>query len=174
MDKKFKIKGTCKNETPVELQFDTYEEALKEANGWTFYGDVQIYECTDFIPRRRTQIEEIASYEDAIKYLDRKERLPIWSTNDRYINLLTAFYKLRIIAEAWNKIDGFIPNANNHKYYPTFHFDEDAQRFYWSGIEFAGNGYGSLNLNICFKSAFRAKQFGVQFIDLWNEVLKLK
>lgn len=94
--------------------------------------------------------------------------------NRKDIKALIALNRLFTITRAWNKEDGFIPNfldGSQIKYYPYFVYDRDAAKFILGN---AGNTVccDALCLNrICFKSEVRAKQFGEQFIDLFNQIL---
>ena len=88
---------------------------------------------------------------------------------------MIALNELFTIAEAWNKEDGFVPDfsdINQWKYFPWFIYNNDA-----AGFVFAATTYMATYANayfgsrLCFKTEERARQFGEQFIDLWNKVL---
>lgn len=71
---------------------------------------------------------------------------------------MIALNRLFTITEAWNKEDGFVPDfsdTHQNNWFPLFKYDKDAASF------------GS---RICFISHLRAKQFGKQFEELYNEV----
>nr|DAM25336.1 MAG TPA: hypothetical protein [Caudoviricetes sp.] len=90
--------------------------------------------------------------------------------NPKHIDALIALNKLFTLAEAWNKEDGFVPDfsdINQDKYFPWFKYiKEDA----WFACVRTGNIPVTLGTRLCFKSEERAKQFGMQFADLYNKV----
>lgn len=95
--------------------------------------------------------------------------------NPNHVEALIALNELFTIAEAWNKADEFVPdfsNGNQDKWFPWFYYDKDAAGFV-SASTYAAPSYAFaiIGSRLCFKSANRARQFGKQFIDLWNKVL---
>lgn len=95
--------------------------------------------------------------------------------NPKHVKALISLNELFTIAEAWNKEDGFVPDYSNYKqdkWFPWFVYDKDAAGFVcaatYSTPSYANAYFGS---RLCFKTANRARQFGKQFIDLWNDVL---
>ena len=85
-----------------------------------------------------------------------------------------AFYKLSIIAKAWNKIDGFVPDfskVNQVKYYPWFVYKSTHAGFVYANTDntalYANANIGS---RLCFKSASTAQKFGDTFTALYNEM----
>ena len=95
--------------------------------------------------------------------------------NPNHVEALIALNELFTIAEAWNKADEFVPdfsNGNQDKWFPWFYYNKDAAGFVYAYTNLAPSytdaAFGS---RLCFKSANRARQFGKQFIDLWNKVL---
>lgn len=97
-----------------------------------------------------------------------------WSLNPKHFEALDALNKLFTIAQAWNIMDGFVPdfsNRNQDKWFPWFVYDKDAAGFVYaytlSTPSYAAAGIGS---RLCFKSFARAAQFGKQFADLYNKV----
>lgn len=138
----------------------------------------------------------VTSYEEARKYLggkpnndftvakkvvsgncvklDEVTRL-VKDINPSHVKALIALNELFTIAQAWNKEDEFEPdfsNSNQYKYFPWFVYDNGA-----AGFVFAYTYYTAMHTNanigsrLCFKTPERARQFGEQFIDLWNDVL---
>lgn len=92
----------------------------------------------------------------------------------QHVEALVALNKLFTIAEAWNKEEGFIPDFSDEKqdkWFPWFRYDQDSERFVCMDTHYAPTrthvGIGS---RLCFKTSERAKQFGEQFIDLYNKV----
>lgn len=95
--------------------------------------------------------------------------------NPNHVEALIALNELFTIAEAWNKADEFVPdfsNGNQDKWFPWFYYNKDAAGFVYAYTN-AAPSYSSADIGsrLCFKSANRARQFGKQFIDLWNKVL---
>lgn len=133
--------------------------------------------------------EQIKSFEDAVRFLgidevDNEDYLfymqgfpvPILANDEDIIRKINAYAKLITIATAWNKIDGFVPDweyTSQYKYFPLFEYSRDAAGFVCtntlSTATVASANYGS---RLCFKTRERAKQFGEQFIDLWNDLLR--
>lgn len=94
--------------------------------------------------------------------------------NPRHLDALIAMNQLFTIAEAWNKVDGFVPDFSDckqGKWFPWFKYDKDAAGFVFAYTartpSSAGANFGS---RLCFKSSERAAQFGKQFADLYNKV----
>lgn len=138
----------------------------------------------------------VTSYEEARKYLggkpnndftvakkvvsgncvklDEVTRL-VKDINPSHVKALIALNELFTIAQAWNKEDEFEPdfsNSNQYKYFPWFVYDNGSAGFvsaYTSNTAAAANAY--FGSRLCFKTPERARQFGEQFIDLWNDVL---
>lgn len=95
--------------------------------------------------------------------------------NPNHVEALIALNELFTIAEAWNKADDFVPdfsNGNQDKWFPWFYYDKDAAGFVSAHTHVTPSytvaHFGS---RLCFKTANRARQFGKQFIELWNKVL---
>ena len=95
--------------------------------------------------------------------------------NPKHVKAIIAFNRLCTIAQAWNKEDDFTPdfsNRNQEKWFPWFVYSDDAAGFVYADTYYAATSatayFGS---RLCFKTSARARQFGEQFIDLWNQVL---
>lgn len=95
--------------------------------------------------------------------------------NPKHVKALISLNELFTIAEAWNKEDGFVPdysNRNQDKWFPWFIYDKDAAGFVCASTTYTPSGaYAIFGSRLCFKTANRARQFGKQFIDLWNDIL---
>lgn len=96
------------------------------------------------------------------------------SINPNHFEALDALNKLFTIAQAWNTMDGFVPDFSNkkqEKWFPWFKYNKDVAGFVCIGVSHtsynAAAHYGS---RLCFKTSERAKQFGKQFSDLYNMV----
>lgn len=93
--------------------------------------------------------------------------------NIKHLNVLIALNRLFTIAEAWNKEDGFVPDfsdTHQNKWFPLFKYDKDAARFVCVDTGHTFMTYAGFGSRICFISHLRAKQFGKQFEELYNEV----
>ena len=95
--------------------------------------------------------------------------------NPKHVKAIIAFNRLCTIAQAWNKEDDFTPdfsNRNQEKWFPWFVYSDDAAGFVFAvTADTATTAYASIGSRLCFKTSARARQFGEQFIDLWNQVL---
>ena len=94
--------------------------------------------------------------------------------NPKHIEALVALNRLFTIAEAWNKLDGFVPDFSDfdkEKWFPWFNYDNDTERFVYTATNLAPANVGApFGSRICFKTSERAKQFGKQFEELYNQV----
>ena len=95
--------------------------------------------------------------------------------NPTHMKALISLNKLFTIAQAWNKEDDFTPdfsNRNQTKWFPWFTYsDKDAGFVYANTTATATLADATIGSRLCFKTSARARQFGEQFIDLWNDVL---
>jgi hypothetical protein len=95
--------------------------------------------------------------------------------NPKHVKALIALNELFTIAQAWNKEDGFTPDfsdRNQTKWFPWFVYSDDAAGFVYANTNFtAANAAANFGSRLCFKTSARARQFGEQFIDLWNDFL---
>ncbi len=95
--------------------------------------------------------------------------------NPSHVEALIALNELFTIAQAWNKADDFVPDYSDRrqdKWFPWFVYDKDRAGFVCAATNNApSNAAAYVGSRLCFKSANRARQFGEQFIDLWNKVL---
>ncbi len=95
--------------------------------------------------------------------------------NPKHVKALIALNKLFTIAQAWNKEDDFKPdfsNRNQTKWFPWFVYSDEAAGFVCaSTYHAAAYALAYFGSRLCFKTSDRARQFGEQFIDLWNDFL---
>lgn len=95
--------------------------------------------------------------------------------NPKHVKAIIAFNRLCTIAQAWNKEDDFTPdfsNRNQEKWFPWFVYSDDAAGFVFAVTNLTASAAGAhFGSRLCFKTSARARQFGEQFIDLWNQVL---
>jgi hypothetical protein len=126
--------------------------------------------------RKENEPVDLTSFEGCCSYLDIGTVLPdVSGLPEKHANAIVSNYKLWVIAEAWNKQDGFVPNYSNNqkKYYPRFYkcspvafaFDRSI-----CDLAFADAGSGS---RLAFKTPERSREFGKMFIDLHNDVLSI-
>ena len=120
----------------------------------------------DFIVDKKRLSKSIDPIKDAEKLI--KE------LNPKHIEALVALNRLFTIVEAWNKADGFEPdfsNRNQAKWYPWFGYNKDAAEFACTGsLNAPSTAHASSGSRLCFKTEERARQFGEQFIELYNKV----
>ena len=96
---------------------------------------------------------------------------------DDHIKAIQSLYMLVIIAQAWNKIDGFTPDWSDGrqlKYFPWFAYIENKGNagFVSARTNRTAAGTGAnFGSRFCFKSSNRARQFGEMFTDLFNDFL---
>jgi hypothetical protein len=121
--------------------------------------------------------ETVTSYESAMKYLgiDETDCVQISGINPKHKKAIIAMNKLFTIAEAWNKADGFIPDYSDRsqwKWWPWFVYKPQHAGFVCANtLSALSSADATLGSRLCFKTENRARQFGEQFIDLWNDVL---
>lgn len=94
--------------------------------------------------------------------------------NPKRIESRIALNKLVIMAEAWNKEDGFVPDFSNPKqakWFPWLKYDKDAAGFVYAGtFSTTSLAKAYISPRVCFQTSKRARQFCEQFIDLYNKV----
>lgn len=113
---------------------------------------------------------DIQSYEDALKYLGRD---PIPETGDESVD---AFIKLKTIAEAWNKIDGFevvYDSDASTKYYPYFWKNAYSGFGYCDSLDGVSASYADVGGQLCFSTSKIAILFGDMFRELYAKYLML-
>ncbi|WP_289192111.1 hypothetical protein [Xylanibacter rodentium] len=95
--------------------------------------------------------------------------------NPKHMKALVALNELFTIAQAWNKEDNFTPdfsNRNQTKWFPWFVYSNANAGFVCARtFNTATIASAHIGSRLCFKTSDRARQFGEQFIDLWNDVL---
>jgi hypothetical protein len=137
---------------------------------------------TDFDIREKEvqdPLEIVTSYEKACEYLGRDEHVGITTTGENpHTGAILAMFKLVTIAEAWNKIDGFVPDFTNRsqdKWFPYFYYEKESAGFVFAHANDAPSRTGAnVGSRLCFKSSNRAREFGKSFIDLFNEFFLFK
>lgn len=123
----------------------------------------------------------------AIEEVDEKEKISernlpledvarlVTDINPKHIEAQLALNKLVSMAEAWNKLDGFVPyfsNRRQKKWFPWFTYEKATERFVFSSTVYtSASAFANIGSRLCFKTQERAEQFGKQFINLYNKVL---
>lgn len=124
--------------------------------------------------------ERIPNFMSAVLYLQAKGLWPkrinhlgfLGRLNPKHFEALDTLNKLFTIAQAWNLMDGFVPDFSNweqEKWFPWFRYDDDIAKFVYEVTNHT-DASGSFGTRICFKTSERAAQFGKQFADLYNKV----
>lgn len=184
--KKYQLKK--QNEDEVLGTYDSKQEAtyamdeiIEDNNDDLDEEDVDWLTPFEFFLNEIEVKEEINvlvdSYEAATRYLGYQAdvKTKITGINPKHIKALIALNALFTIADAWNKADDFVPdysNRNQYKYFPWFEYNDDTAGFVYANTAYAATyAYASIGSRLCFKTRERAKQFGNQFIDLWNDFL---
>lgn len=94
---------------------------------------------------------------------------------DDHIKAMQSLYMLVIIAQAWNKIDGFTPDwsdGSQWKYFPWFAYKKNkGHAGFVYALRTATYANADVGSRLCFKSSNRARQFGKMFTDLFNDFL---
>lgn len=119
--------------------------------------------------------KEVMNYESAIKIIGPTEFFHVRVTQQN-VNALIALNKLFTIAEAWNKLDSFVPNFSNwsqEKWIPWFEQASLTGKLDLRVVRSFADINRGFGPRLCFKTRERAIQFGEQFVDLYNDVLLL-
>lgn len=184
--KKYQLKK--QNEDEVLGTYDSKQEAtyamyeiIEDNNDDLDEEDVDWLTPFEFFLNEIEVKEEINvlvdSYEAATRYLGYQAdvKTKITGINLKHIKALIALNALFTIADAWNKADDFVPdfsNRNQYKYFPWFEYNDDTAGFFYAYTYNATtHAFANFGSRLCFKTRERAKQFGNQFIDLWNDFL---
>jgi hypothetical protein len=120
--------------------------------------------------------KRVDSHKSACEYLDIEDDCNKWPPI-RYSAIAHPMCMLMTIARAWNEFDGFIPDfssAKQKKYFPAFKASSETGRLVCIDSSWEVLNMYVANPRLCFKTEERAKQFGEQFINLWNRFLLIK
>jgi hypothetical protein len=111
--------------------------------------------------------DNIDTMEGAEEYLGLKNIDFVMSfIHKNYSESIMAFYKLRVLCDAWNKQDGFVPDFDDkkqEKWYPVFSF---VGFNYSSSYVSPSSANAALGSRLCFKSRERSDEFGEKFEEL--------
>ena len=114
------------------------------------------------------------TFEDACKFLGITEGTIALKGDNGIAKSAVAFYKLAIIAKAWNKNDGFVPDFSNidqSKHFPWFLYRTEHAGFVCTGTSSSASSASSaIGSRLCFASSATAQKFGETFTALYNEM----
>lgn len=114
------------------------------------------------------------TFSDACKFLGITEGTIALKGDNGIAKSAVAFYKLAIIAKAWNKIDGFVPDFSNidqSKHFPWFLYKTEHAGFVCTGTSSSASSASSaIGSRLCFASSATAQKFGETFTALYNEM----
>ena len=168
--KKFIVK--LKSDDSIIGTFDTKVEASEFVT--EAIDDNQIDTVFDVVCEEKDIDDYPLTFGDACKFLGIPESAIALKGDNGIAKSAVAFYKLAIIAKAWNKIDGFVPDFSNSdqlKYYPWFVYETKHAGFVYASTHYAASitnaNFGS---QLCFKSSATARKFGETFTALYNEM----
>ena len=167
--KKFIVK--LKKDDSIIGTFDSKVEASK------FVTDAIDKNQIDTVFDVECEEKEIEDYprtfEDACKFLGIPSVIYLNGDEDT-AKAAVAFYKLCVIAKAWNKIDNFVPDfsyASQYKYYPWFSYNPKSAGFvYATTVSTASNALATVGSRLCFETGETAQKFGEAFTELYNEM----
>lgn len=168
--KKFIVK--LKSDDSIIGTFDTKVEASEFVT--EAIDDNQIDTVFDVVCEEKDIDDYPLTFGDACKFLGIPESAIALKGDNGIAKSAVAFYKLAIIAKAWNKIDGFVPdfsNTDQFKYYPWFVYQSTLAGFVSANTSYAASAtLASLGSLLCFKSSATARKFGETFTALYNEM----
>lgn len=157
-----------------------------KANGsviGTFDSKEELFKCImeaagEGISELILDVKEIEDYpltfEDACKFLGIPEDAIVLTGGNEIGKSAVAFYKLAIIAKAWNKIDGFVPDFSNidqSKHFPWFLYKTEHAGFVCTDTSnSASSASAAIGSRLCFESSATAQKFGETFTALYNEM----
>lgn len=154
---------------------DVMEQIIDENNDDLNSDDENYLTAFDFRLEEEEEAQEINTFEQALGFLC-EECTP--GTDVRHEKALSALEMLFVIAQAWNKEDGFVPdfsNENQGKYFPWFVYDNEAAGFVCASTTWTAT-YASafVSSRLCFATHERAFDFGKKFESLYNDFLLMQ
>lgn len=168
--KKFIVK--LKSDDSIIGTFDTKVEASEFVT--EAIDDNQIDTVFDVVCEEKDIDDYPLTFGDACKFLGIPESAIALKGDNGIAKSAVAFYKLAIIAKAWNKIDGFVPdfsNSSQYKYYPWFVYKSLHAGFVCAYTYNAASiALAHVGSRLCFKSSATARKFGEIFTALYNEM----
>lgn len=117
--------------------------------------------------------DNIDTVERAEKYLGLEYTYLLFSSmHENYYESVMAFYKLRVLCDAWNKQDGFVPvfdDLSQGKWFPVF---SGAGCGFSYSTSAPSHAYSYIGSRLCFKSKERSNEFGKKFEELFKIFLR--
>lgn len=168
--RKFIVK--LKSDNTVIGTFDTEAEASEFVIEAIDYNKIDT--VFDVVCEEKDIDDYPLTFADACKVLDIPESAVALKGDNHLAKSAVAFYKLAVIAKAWNKIDGFVPDfsdGNQWKYYPWFVYKDHAAGFVYANAHHSASlTNANIGSRLCFKSESVAAKFGKTFTSLYNEM----
>lgn len=168
--KKFIVK--LKSDNSVIGTFDTKVEASEFVT--EAIDDNQIDTVFDVVCEEKDIEDYPLTFEDACESLGIPKYVIVLKGDNGIAKSAVAFYKLAIIAKAWNKIDGFVPDFSNidqSKHFPWFLYRTEHAGFVCTGTSTSASSASSaIGSRLCFESSATAQKFGETFTALYNEM----
>ena len=164
-------------------------DKISEAQDHVVDNDLPIFDYDIREVDEKDITEIVTDFQSACDYLGISSEFSI-GVPKKHLDAVVAYYKLCVIAEAWNKADGFVPdwtNKNQYKYWPYFVFKKGGLLFggasdcgAYGGFVYANSfyspsaTYANIGSRLCFNSSLRARQFGEQFVSLINDMMLVR
>jgi len=164
---------TNKNNDDVLGKYDTKDDASEAIISECEDTDLTVFDFDCKEVEEQEPSELCPDFAASCKYLGINDEFA-FDCADEHVKAMQSLYMLVIIAQAWNKIDGFVPdwsNGDQWKYYPWFVYKGHAGFVFAHSYRTASNADASIGSRLCFKSSNRARQFGEMFTDLFNDFL---
>lgn len=164
---------TNKNNDDVLGKYDTKDDASEAIISECEDTDLTIFDFDCKEVEEQEPSELCPDFAASCKYLGINDEFA-FDCADEHVKAMQSLYMLVIIAQAWNKIDGFVPdwsNGDQWKYYPWFVYKGLAGFVSANAYNTASAAFAHLGSRLCFKSSNRARQFGEMFTDLFNDFL---
>lgn len=166
--------GLDPSEWLTPFDFDLEEVEVKEEPNETITDYNAAREYLGGKPNKQFTVSQRVATMNTVPGLEDVTRL-VDALNPSHVKALIALNELFTIAEAWNKADDFVPdyaNCRQEKWFPWFEYDRDRAGFVSAhASRVPSYAYAYIGSRLCFKTENRARQFGEQFIDLWNKFL---
>lgn len=166
--------GLDPSEWLTPFDFDLEEVEVKEEPNETITDYNAAREYLGGKPNKQFTVSQRVATMNTVPGLEDVTRL-VDALNPSHVKALIALNELFTIAEAWNKADDFVPdyaNCRQEKWFPWFEYDRDRAGFVYAyTYSVRSTATANIGSRLCFKTENRARQFGEQFIDLWNKFL---
>lgn len=156
--------------TPFDFKLEEVEVEEEPNKAITNYEEARNY--LGGKPNADFKLSQIVGSGNSVRLTDVAQL--VTEINPLHVKALIALNKLFTIAQAWNKADNFVPDFSNHKqnkWFPWFVYKKESAGFVYAYTTYTpSNTAANFGSRLCFKTSERARQFGVMFTDLFNEV----